>query len=414
MSKKEETLFEKLNSLKKELPNFIKPEGRKGDKCFFHDCNEKAIKSHTLSEVQVLSLLEGENEKGRVVIYHIDDVPDVDFKNELSLSTFQKTNRRLFEKGKSDTSVFYGFCKDCDRDTFRLLDNNPFLDNKEINFLHNLRTTAYALTYYRNLYIDFKQVIPLIVQVGEAAEVVNHEFSKLVSCLEGIPDSSNVSYDAVKELKDLVDINTIPIKEQRDQIIEFQKDFLSNLFNENNYPMNGYDFKQELMKIKPLVKSVGNDIDGEHLIFISKEIDRKILEYEKAIQALTSLYREKVYEDYRYLTISIEGVFLIAGAFNYSIDEGTNISLTFFPEKETNKTHFLFSGHVSENNLKYFSQLNIMSISEFKLKITEIILAYGTNVYISPNLWLKTPDNIKKLLLSDKSKVISEQFNFFI
>src|SRR5690606_24281517 len=115
---------------------------------------------------------------------------------------------------------------------------------------------AYALTYYRNLYIDFKQVIPLIVQVGEAAEVVYHEFSKLVSCLEGIPDSSNVSYDAVKELKDLVDINTIPIKEQRDQIIEFQKDFLSNLFNENNYPMNGYDFKQELMKIKPLVKSV--------------------------------------------------------------------------------------------------------------------------------------------------------------
>src|SRR5690554_7214001 len=76
MSKKEETLFEKLNLLKKDLPNLIKPEGKKGDKCFFHDCHGRAIKSHTLSENQVLGLLEGENEKGQVVVYHIDDVPD--------------------------------------------------------------------------------------------------------------------------------------------------------------------------------------------------------------------------------------------------------------------------------------------------------------------------------------------------
>ncbi|RYM35733.1 hypothetical protein ERX46_01695 [Brumimicrobium glaciale] len=408
------SLKEKLNELKKDLPNFIKPEGKKGDKCFFHDCNGKAIKSHTLSEAQVLGLLEGENEKGRVVVYHIDDVPDVDFKNELSLSTFQKTNRRLFEKGKSDTSVFYGFCEDCDRDSFRLLDNYPFLDNKEINFLHNLRTTAYTLTYHRNLYTDFKdRVLPLGDKVEEGTEAANHGFNFLSSYLHNIPDSSDISFDEVKDLKELINLSTIPIKKQRDEVIEFQKDFFSDLFNESNYPMNGFVFKQELMKLKPLLESVDNDIDEDHFNLISKELDQKIFEYQKAIQLITSLYREKSYEAYRYLTISIEGMFQIAGAFNYSIDGVTNLSLTFFPEKETNKTHFIFSGHVSENNLKYFSQLNIMPASDFKLKVTEIILAHGTNVYISPELWRKTPERVKELMLSDKSKVISEGFNFF-
>ncbi len=414
MSKKEETLFEKLNLLKKDLPNLIKPEGKKGDKCFFHDCHGRAIKSHTLSENQVLGLLEGENEKGQVVVYHIDDVPDVDFKNELSLSTFQKTNRRLFEKGKSDTSVFYGFCKDCDGDTFRFLDDYPYLDNIEINFLHNLRTTAYTLTYHRNLYVNLKnRVLPLVDKVEEGKEAANHGFNFLSSYLNSMPDSHDISYDEVKDLKGLIDLSTIPLKEQRDEAIEFQKDLFSDLFNENNYPMNGFVFKQELMKLKPLLDSVDNNIDEEKLSLISKEIDLKVSEYQKAIQELTRLYRERAYETYRYLTISIEGMFQIAGAFNYYIDGVTNLSLTFFPEKETNKTHFIFSGHVSENNLKYFSQLNIMSISEFKLKITEVILSQGTNVYISSELWRKTPERVKELMLKDKSRVISEGFSFF-
>src|SRR5690554_900275 len=413
MIKKEETLFEKLNLLKKDLLNLIKPEGKKGDKCFFHDCNGKAIKSHTLSEAQVLSLLKGKNEKGQVVVYHIDDVPDVDFKNELSLSTFQKTNRRLFEKGKSDTSVFYGFCKGCDRDTFRLLDDYPYLDNIEINFLHNLRTTAYTLTYHRNLYVNLKnRVLPLVDKVEEGKEAANYGFNSLSSYLNSMPDSHDVSYNEVKDLKCLIDLSTIPLKEQRDEAIEFQKDLFSDLFNENNYPMNGFVFKQELMKLKLLLESVDN-IDEKHFNLISIEIDQKVFEYQKAIQVLTSLYREKSYEAYRYLTISIEGMFQIAGAFNYTIDGVTNLSLTFFPEKETNKTHFIFAGHVSENNLKYFSQLNIMPASDFKLKITEVILSQGTNVYISPELWRKTPERVKELMLKDKSRVISEGFNFF-
>lgn len=238
------SLKEKLNDLKKDLPSFIKPEGKKGNKCFFHDCNGKAIKSHTLSEAQVLGLLEGENEKGRVVVYHIDDVPDVDFNNELSLSTFQKTNRRLFEKGKSDTSVFYGFCKDCDRDTFRLLDNYPFLNNSEINFLHNLRTSAYTLTYHRNLHVDFKNRIhPLVDKVEEDTSAANHGFNFLSSYLHNIPDSSDISFDKVKDIKGLIELNTVPIKKQRDEVIEFQKDFFSALLNKNNYPMKGFVFK---------------------------------------------------------------------------------------------------------------------------------------------------------------------------
>lgn len=409
------SIYEKLNSLKKDIPQLIKLEGKKGDKCFFHDCSNQAIKSHSLSESKVLSLLEGKNEKGQVVVYHIDDVPDVDFKDELSLSTFHKTNRRLFEKGKSETSVFYGFCKDCDRDTFRLVDNYPYFENKEINFLHTLRTTALTLTHHRNLYTDFKnRVLPSIDKAEEGFKEVNSAVNYLEQTISKIPDIYDVSFEEAKELKSLIDsINIIPMKKQREEITKVQKELFSSLLNESNYPMKGSFFKQEIMKLKPLYESTQKDFKELPLIGLSEEVDRKLVEYKKAIKSLTLLYREKSFSAYRYLTISIDGIFPVAGAFNYSIAEGINIALTFFPEAEANKTHFLFSGHINEDNIKYFSQLNIMSISDFKMRITEIILSQGTNVFISPDYWRKIPEKIQALMLSDKGKIVSEHFRFF-
>ncbi len=34
--------------------------------------------------------------------------------------------------------------------------------------------------------------------------------------------------------------------------------------------------------------------------------------------------------------------------------------------------------------------------------ITEVILSQGTNVYISPELWRKTPERVKELMLKIK------------
>lgn len=415
MNQEEDTLLKKLSSLKKDLSKLVKLEGKKGDKCFFHDCSNQAIKSHSLSESRVLSLLERKNEKGQVVVYHIDDVPDVDFKDELSLSTFHKTNRRLFEKGKSDTSVFYGFCKDCDRETFRLVDNHPYLNNKEINFSHSLRTTAYTLTYHRNLYTDFKnKVLPAIIEVKGGFQELNKELNHLDSIFTDLPDTYDVSFEKAKEFKSILEtLNTTPLQKQREEIDNLLLTFFSVLFNESRYPMKGYLFKQEIMRIKPIFESTKKDFKELQLNNLSEEIDEKILKYERATQSLTSLYRDKSFSAYRYLTISIDGIYLIAGAFNYSSHEQTNISLTFFPETESNKTHFLFSGHINEDNIKYFSQLNIMSIPDFKMRVTEIILSQGTNVFISPDFWRKIPNKIQALMLSDKGKIVSENFSFF-
>ena len=70
------SLNEKLNDVNKNIHNF---RGSKNDKCFFFNCEMKSIKSHSISESKVLSILEGTDERNAMVVYHLENVPETDF-----------------------------------------------------------------------------------------------------------------------------------------------------------------------------------------------------------------------------------------------------------------------------------------------------------------------------------------------
>lgn len=406
-------LFENLSDLRKKI-TFL--HGKNETNCIFYDCDNPSIKSHTLSESRVLKLLEGKNDKGQTVVYHIDDVPEVDFKIDKSLSTYHKTHRKLFEKGKSETSIFYGFCASCDSEIFRLIDNFPYHDSPEINFLHTFRNKAYYLTFHRNIYKSlYFEICEKLEQIPPLDAVFSEPMKLLHSYMDVIPDEYFVSFDEARELGEiLVDQNTLPLKNQREQIDGFQQSLFRNILNEKNFPMPAYEFKKEIYKVFQIGNDVSQEwknIDIENFIKIIKS---KLDIFNSDIKNIGIKMRERDFGCFHYFHNSVKGIFPIAGAFTFLMNYGVECCLTFFPENETQQTHFLFA--FSKDNIDSkvnVSRLNIFSETELMNYVTKLILSRGSNVYISPQFWNKLPENVRTQILSDKSDLLNSDFNFF-
>lgn len=132
-----------------------------------------------------------------------------------------------------------------------------------------------------------------------------------------------------------------------------------------------------------------------------------------SITKLSKSYRTKDYNVFKYLNISIKGVFPIAGAFKYIYDQNNQeCSLTFFPEVESGKTHFIFT--VSNQEHKYLSFLNLKNDKEIATYISNIIISAGSNVFLSLSYWDMLPNDIKEFVLQNKKEqLVSYNFNLF-
>ena len=130
----------KLQQLKELTRQFEK--NAKHSKCFSLNCNNRSIRSHSISESRVLQFLAENSYDGHLL--YLDDSIEFDFK-DISISTLHSLRRKLKKNGKGDTSTFYGFCNSCDSSFFKKLDNELYLNTGEINFLHAYRAFAYYI-----------------------------------------------------------------------------------------------------------------------------------------------------------------------------------------------------------------------------------------------------------------------------
>jgi hypothetical protein len=390
-------IHKKLEELKKRLL-----QDGNGNKCFLPECSEVAIRSHTLSKIRVLQLLEGKDERGNVVLFHLDDQACVDYKT-LELSSFHESNRSLNSNGKMDSSVFYGFCSTHDRSIFDRLDNYVFSPDKESCFLHSFRAFSYYLTKKKELIST--QIDDLITQVPvlkDSVESIPGTMSQITAIFDKIPDSyefSKVEYQVmVDALKKQYDLNPV-----RSQLVP-ENELLASLFAENEFPMSASTLKNKLKaftskNIDVPLKELAPKYDQLVPIVAAANIENNDL-----MMQLIDLYRSKDFEKLNYLTYSLDGVFLAAGSFCFALSNSVEFSLTFFPEKETNKTHFIFGtlNNTSEGNLM-FSRINIMSITEFKQYVSFLILTKGSNVFFSPDYIVKLSKEEKDSLTTKRN-----------
>lgn len=405
------------NNIKKKLSHlkvdFYSHYNSTNHKCFFSNCENQSIKSHSLSESSVLALLEGTGDSKAMILYHLQDHIDFDFDNDLTMSTYQSAKRRLDSKGKGDSSTFYGFCKTCDAETFKLIDNYPYLNADEINFLHALRTFAHYITRQKQVH-DYtnKKVIPGLKEIEEKRHIIPEGFATLNEIFQKIPDDYLLERDLVKEMaKNYHDNNDIPIKNERFKFEEFFQDISGRLFNLNDFPMSGMDFKKRLNIFMNEANDALKELHFEDNDFLELAVDAVLTDLNNSAKLFTKYYYDKVYNSFEYLNINISGFFPIAGAFVFKIED-QEIALTFFPEK-TGKTQFLFALAKQDTNSIFFSKLKLMNDLQVTKQITNIILSQATNVYFSPRYWNKLPNEIKDLLVSDKQILLQTKFNLF-
>lgn len=407
----EKGLNEKLGDAQKHI-NRKSFRGGNGDKCFFSDCNSASIKSHSISESRVLELLQG-NVSGNPTIYHLEDCPASDFGEEKTISTYHKTKRKLLKKGKGDTSIFYGFCEKCDGATFKTLDNNIYQNDQVTNFLHSIRTRAHYLTTSKNIFLYIKEnTLSSAHQVDNGIEAINQGFKALVTPFERIPDNYLLQWNEVSMLSEkLEEINTVIIKSIREETKISMSNTFAKILDEANFPMLGKDYKSAINGMKDLLGSKLNGYDKKSTTELDTIVTATLEVIEMGISNLTLLYKNKSYDHFNYLHIPIDGVFQIAGAFVYSITEMDECIITFFPEKETGKTHVIFA--VTKAHIPYLSKINVMSNPTFQVFISDIILRVGTNVFISPDYYARLSSEVRSALTSDKSDAIRHNINLF-
>ena len=404
------SLNEKLNDAKKFIRSF---RGSDKDDCFFEDCNNRSIKSHSISESRVLSILEDIDEKKARVIYHLENVPEADFGDAKSISTYHQTHRKLLKKGKGDTSVFYGFCSSCDGFTFNLIDNVPYQNNSQVNFQHTLRTKAHYLTTSKNIFQHMRDKI--VSKFYEADGKVN-ELKGAVELFDGylnqISDNELVQWDHVSVLRTLFNQNnTAPLKSFREDSEKRTQELFRELMDETKFPMKGSQFKSEFLPVLEQLDVAFEKYEQSSTQELEGVISLLLDTINIRIQKLTSQHRNNDCEAYEYLHISISGIFPIAGAFVYCYTEEKECTLTFFPEEETVKTHVIFA--VDRGESKYLSFLNFKTNEQLRIYLSSIILSAGSNVFISPKYWESLPNGVIQLIMSDKTEVKECNLNLF-
>lgn len=408
----DKSLNEKLNDTKKSIRLY---RGSENDKCFFTDCSNKSIGSHSISESRVLSLLEGLNEKNAIVIYHLENVPEPDFGDAKSLSTYHQTHRKLFPKGKSDISVFFGFCNSCDDSTFEVIDNCQYENKSEINFLHSLRTKAHYLITSRNIFEHMNdKIVSQFQEADEKGDELKNSVKVLDGFLKNFPDDKMILWEEVSMLDQvLLEQNTVPIKSFRENSKNSTQKLFKKILDKDNFPMKGQDFKKHLKPSLEIFEGTMNHYEQSSTDELKNVLEYQLEKINSKIKNLTSIFREDNFGAFEYLHISIEGAFSISGAFvyQYKVDREKECILTFFPERETGKTHFIFA--VENGESKYLSFLNLKTDSEFRLYASSVVLSAGSNVFLSPQYWNVLSKETKDYILSDRTKLKETRCNLF-
>ena len=399
-------IHDKLNHLQKLLKKFDNKKGL----CFVDNCNHVAIGSHTISEAKVLDQIQENDGKHGDVLLHLEDKPLINYKEKVVI-TYKNTERHLVRRGKSKSSVFYGFCNTHDTVLFRELDNLDYANNSRINFLHAYRAFALYATILNEYLFNFKnKTLKQLNEVNPQLSIMKSEFKAISKVFDKIPNDYSINYEEIKpeldHIEKLVKQDIIFDKNNlRKSIIKE----LSALIDKSLYPINGLELKEKLSKFMDSCIS-RMQLPEKLLIELEHTIKLKIEENNIIRTLFNSIYQNEKYDELSYLYRPIEGIYKFTGNFVFHLNNEM-FSLTFFPEFENGQTHVILTS-IADNET-FFNKINGMDDLEFKNLLSSIIINQGTNVFMSPSFWDSLDKVIQNKILNKKTRFKQGDKNVF-
>lgn len=399
---------QKLTHLKEILKKLKQNKGR----CFIDSCGRKAIGSHTISKSRILEKLQENDEKLGVILLHLEDKINVDFKHRI-LSTYQNSERRLIKKGKSSASVFYGFCVKHDATLFQELDNETYANTHKINFLHAYRGFALYVTKSNDQFSFLQnKILENSIRIeNPRTEDLNQGLEKVSDVLDHIDDNFNLESD---ETRTLIDVIRLLI--QKDIVVdetELRKSInrqLSQLNEDILFPIPGFVFKKKIKKIiDSAYLKIG--VPEKRIAELENAVNHRIKENKRIRSIFNTAVLKQNYDVIDYVSRPIHGIYNITGNFVFCNAHNELFSLTFFPEFETNKTQVIIAS--LEEKQETLNHLKKMDDLEYRKLLSSIIIHQGTNVFMSPSFFDKLDEEIQTELVSKKSTSNPRILNIF-
>lgn len=399
--------YEKLNHIKDLLKKLEEKKGL----CFIDGCNRQSIGSHTISESRILEKLQEKDGKYGLVLLQLEDKPNVDFKQK-TISTYKNSERQLIRKGKTNSSVFYGFCDRHDPELFYELDNENYFNNSKINFLHAYRAFALYISNANNQF-SFAQnkTLESLKSINPQVTKLEPDLQKVSQLLNKIPDNYNLIFEEMKpllvQMESLIQNNIGVDKSELRQSMHQQ---LSQLTDKTLFPITGSVFKD---KIKTIIDSSTSkmQIPEELINDLEYSIKYRVEENNKIKSLFNSACLNEKYDTIDCLSRPIFGIYGITGNFVFKTINNDLLSLTFFPEFETCKTQVIISS--LENNKTILSKINIMDDIEYKNLLSSIIIGQGTNVFMKPSFYKNLDPKIQTRILDNKAIINQKDLNYF-
>lgn len=399
-------ILDKLNHLNKLLNKF---ENKKG-LCFVDNCDQVAIGSHTISEAKVLNQIQENDGKHGDVLLHLEDKPLINYKKKIVL-TYTPPKRHIVRRGKSKSSVFYGFCNTHDTVLFRELDNLDYSNNSRINFLHAYRAFALYSTNLNESLFDFKnKTLKKLNEVNSQFSTMRSKFKSISKLFNSIPNEYSISYEETKpDLEKIENLVSHDLIIDKNNLRKFINKEFSTLSDKNNYPLTGLELKKKLSKF--IDSCISRLQLPEKLILELEETVKLKIEENRIITTLfNSIYQNENYDDIRYLYRPIHGIYKFTGNFVFHLNNEL-FSLTFFPEFENGQTHVILSS-ISKNET-FFNETDAMDDLEFKNLLSSIIINQGTNVFMSPSFWESLDKGIQNKILNKKTQFKQGEMTVF-
>jgi hypothetical protein len=399
---------QKLNHLKELLKKLKQNKGR----CFIDSCGRKSIGSHTISKSRILEKLQESDKKLGVILLHLEDKTNVDFKHR-TLSTYQNSERRLIKKGKSSASVFYGFCVKHDATLFHELDNENYSNTDKVNFLHAYRGFALYVTKSNDQFSFLQnKILENAIHIeNPRIEDLNQGLEKVSEVMDDIDDNFQLQAHETIHL-----IDKIRILIQKDIVVdenELRKSInrqLSQLNEDILFPLPGFIFKKKIKKIiDSAYLKIG--VPEKRIAELENAVNHRIKENKRIKSIFNTAVLKENYNVIDCISRPIDGIYNITGNFVFSNAHNELFSLTFFPEFETNKTQVIIAS--LENKQKALNHLKKMDDLEYKKLLSSIIIHQGTNVFMSPSFFEQLDAEIQTEIVSKKSTSNPRILNIF-
>lgn len=397
----------KLNHIKDLLKKLEKNKGL----CFVDSCGRRAIGSHTISESRILEKLQESDGKHGVVLLQLEDKPNIDFIQK-TFSTYKNSERKLIRTGKSKSSVFYGFCNKHDPDLFHELDNKTYINNDKVNFLHTYRAFALYISKSNDQFSFLKKkVLTNLTRNNSQTLNLNQGLQKISQLLNNIPNGYMMKFEEMKplidQLEELIRKDFVIDKSELKQSLNHQ---IYQLTDESLFPITGSLFKE---KIKTIIDSSSSKMQiPENLVIdLENAIEDRIKENDKIKLLFNSVCLNRKYNLINYLSRPLDGIYRITGNFVLDTINHGLMSLTFFPEFESDKTQVIISS--LQNDKLFLSQVDLMDDVEYKKLLSSIIIGQGTNVFMSPSFLENLDTEIQAKILDKKTNFNMKDLNIF-